>query len=86
MQGGGYTKLKDTVIDQNGYKKYYDKRAKAPYLFNDSTKVLITYEDEKSIKEKCKYVKKNNLAGIFFWEYFNDPKEYLVNEIHKNLD
>ncbi len=86
VQGGGYTKLKDTMIDQNGYKKYYDKKAKAPYLFNDSTKVLITYEDEKSIKGKCKYVKKNKLAGIFFWEYFNDPKEYLINAIHKNLD
>lgn len=86
VQGGGYTKLKDTMIDQNGFKKYYDKKAKAPYLFNDSTKVLITYEDEKSVKGKCKYIKKNQLAGIFFWEYFNDPKEYLINEIHKSLD
>ncbi|MCE6987734.1 glycoside hydrolase family 18 protein [Dyadobacter sp. CY323] len=85
-QGAGYTKLKDTLIDQNGYKKYYDKKAKAPYLFNESTRILITYEDEKSIKEKCDYVKKNNLAGIFFWEYFNDPKEYLINEISRNLD
>jgi chitinase len=48
--------------------------------------VLITYEDEKSIKGKCKYIKKHKLAGIFFWEYFNDPKEYLINAIHKNLD
>ena len=86
VQGGGYTKLKDTMIDQNGYKKYYDKKARAPYLFNDSTKVLISYEDEKSIKDKCKYIKKNNLAGIFFWEYFSDPKEYLITEISKNLD
>lgn len=86
VQGGGYTKLKDTMIDQNGFKKYYDKKAKSPYLFNDSTRVLITYEDEKSVKGKCKYIKKNKLAGIFFWEYFNDPKEYLINEIHKNLD
>jgi chitinase len=86
VQGGGYTKLKDTLIDQNGYKKYYDKKARAPYLFNDSTKVLITYEDEKSIKGKCKYIKKKKLAGIFFWEYFSDPKEYLLTEISKNLE
>jgi chitinase len=86
VPGGGYTKLKDTLISQSGYKKYYDKKARAPYLFNDSTKVFITYEDEKSIKDKCDYVKKNKLAGIFFWEYFNDPKEYLINEISRNLD
>ncbi|KAA0993698.1 glycoside hydrolase family 18 protein [Dyadobacter aurulentus] len=86
VQGGGYTKLKDTLIDQNGYKKYYDKKAKAPYLFNDSTKVLITYEDEKTIALKCRYIKKNKLAGIFFWEYFSDPKGYLLSEISEKLD
>ena len=85
VQGGGYTKIKDTMIDQNGYKKYYDKKAKAPYLFNAESKVFITYEDEKSIKGKCKYIKKNKLAGIFFWEYFSDPKGYLLTEISKDL-
>jgi chitinase len=86
VQGGGYTKLKDTMINQNGYVKYYDKRAKAPYLFNASTKVLITYDDEKSVNDKCKYVKKNKLAGVFFWEYFSDPKGYLLNEITADLN
>lgn len=84
-QGGGYTKIKDTMIGQNGYKRFWDKRAKAPYLFNKDTKVFVTYDDEKSIKEKIKYVKKHNLAGIFFWEYFSDPKEYLLNTIDKKL-
>jgi chitinase len=86
VQGGGYTKLKDSIIGQEGYKKYYDKRAKAPYLFNEKSKVFITYEDEKSIRLKCKYIKKHKLAGMFFWEYFNDPKEYLINVIDKNLN
>lgn len=84
-QGGGYTKIKDTMIRQNGYKRFWDKRAKAPYLFNKDTKVFVTYDDEKSIKEKIKYIKKNNLAGIFFWEYFSDPQEYLLNTIDTKL-
>ncbi|WP_026461550.1 glycoside hydrolase family 18 protein [Adhaeribacter aquaticus] len=84
-KGGGYTEIKDNLIGQQGYKRYWDKKAKAPYLFNDNTKVFITYEDEKSIKAKCRYIRKNNLAGIFFWEYFNDPKEYLINAIHQHL-
>jgi chitinase len=84
-QGGGYTKIKDTMIGKNGYKRFWDKHAKAPYLFNKDSRVFVTYDDEKSIKEKIKYVKKNNLAGIFFWEYFSDPQEYLLNIIHKNL-
>jgi len=86
VQGGGYTKIKDTLINQNGYTKYYDKKAKAPYLFNPETRVFITYEDEKTVKAKCKYIIKNKLAGIFFWEYFSDPKGYLLSEINADLN
>jgi chitinase len=34
-RGGGYSYLKDSVVNQNGYKRYWDRRAKAPYLFNE---------------------------------------------------
>lgn len=84
-QGGGYTKIKERMIGQNGYKKFWDKEAKAPYLFNSETRVFITYEDEKSVKEKVNYVKGNKLGGVFFWEYLEDPKEYLLNAIDKHL-
>jgi chitinase len=73
------------MIGQNGYKRFWDKRAKAPYLFNRDTKVFVTYDDEKSVTEKIRYIKKHKLAGIFFWEYSSDPKEYLLNTIHKKL-
>ncbi|MDQ3291899.1 MAG: glycoside hydrolase family 18 protein [Bacteroidota bacterium] len=84
-QGGGYSDIKDAMINQQGYKRYWDRKAKAPYLFNSESKVFITYDDEKSIKQKCKYIQKNKLAGIFFWEYFRDPKEYLISTIHQVL-
>lgn len=85
-QGGGFAKLKNEFINKNGYKSYWDKHAKAPYLFNPATKVFITYDDKRSIKLKTKYIKKNKLAGIFFWEYFNDPDENLLNVIDKSLN
>lgn len=85
-QAGGYTKLKESVINQNGYTRYWDKKAQAPYLFNPDKKVFITYDDEKSTKLKAKYVKKHKLAGVFFWEYFSDPKEHLLNVLNKTLN
>lgn len=81
VRGGGYTYLKDSVVNQNGYKRYWDKKAKAPYLFNSEKKVFITYDDEKSIKEKCKYIKKYDLAGAMFWEYSSDRNGYLLKVI-----
>ena len=84
-RGGGFTYLKDSLIDQKGFKAYRDRKAKAPYLFNDSTKQFISYDDERSVKNKCRYVKKNKLGGVMFWEYSSDMKKYLLTAIDKNL-
>jgi len=84
-RGGGFTFLKDSVVDKNGFKRYWDDRAKAPYLFNADKKMFISYDDEQSVAEKCKYVRKHHLAGAMFWEYFSDRKEYLLKVIADNF-
>jgi chitinase len=77
-RAGGFTYLKDSLVNKNGYKQYWDRKAKAPYLFNREKKIFITYDNEKSVKQKCKYVKRHQLAGAMFWEYFSDRKQYLL--------
>lgn len=84
-EGGGYTMLKESLINKNGYKAYRDKKAKAPYLYNAGEKKFITYEDEWSVREKCKFVLQNKLAGVMFWEYNSDPGEYLLSEVNRTL-
>jgi chitinase len=86
VRGGGFTFLKDSLINQRGFKTYWDKRAKAPYLFNDSTRQFISYDDERSVRNKIKYVKKRKLGGVMFWEYSSDLKKYLLNTIEENLE
>lgn len=81
--GGGFTYLKDSIINRKGFTRFWDSTAKAPYLFNDSTKVFISYDDEESVKAKCEYVKKYHLGGAMFWEYNDDKKEYLLKTIAK---
>jgi chitinase len=80
-RGGGFTYLKDSLVNRNGYKEYWDATAKAPYLFNEEKKIFISYDNERSVKEKCKYVKQHHLAGAMFWEYNSDKKEYLLKVI-----
>lgn len=85
-RGGGFNYLKDSLENKKGYVKYWDNKAKAPYLFNPQTKVFITYDDERSIREKCSYIKKNKLAGAMFWEYSHDKKELLIDVINKEFN
>ncbi|MGL5151714.1 MAG: glycosyl hydrolase family 18 protein [Clostridium sp.] len=51
----------------SGLKEYWDDSAKAPYLYNESTGAFFTYDNPRSIQEKVKYVKQNNLGGMIAW-------------------
>jgi chitinase len=81
----GYSYIKDSLVNKKGYKEYRDTVAKAPYLLNSETGDVLSYDDEESVREKCKYVLANKLGGVMFWEYDSDPKKYLLNEIDKSL-
>lgn len=83
--GGGYTYIKDSLVNQKGFKYYRDHHAKAPYLFNASTNQFISYDDEWSVKNKCRYVNKKDMGGVMFWEYSGDKKEYLLDEMNQDL-
>lgn len=86
FRAGGFTYLKDSIININGFSRYWDTAAKAPYLFNKDKKVFISYDDEESIREKCEYVKKYKLAGGMFWEYNSDKKQYLLKTLAQAFD
>lgn len=85
--GGGYgpdySGLAADYIDKNGYVKYWDDEAKAPWLFNGST--FLSYDDERSIREKCQYVKNNGYGGIFYWEHKCDTTGALLSAMKNTL-
>lgn len=83
--GGGYTFLKDSLVNQKGFIRYWDKESEAPFLFNAEKKTIIVYDDEQSVKLKCDYIRKHKLGGAMFWEYFSDPKLYLLKTINREL-
>lgn len=83
--GGGYSYIKDSLVNKKGYVRYWDEESKAPYLFNKEEKHFITYDDEESVKLKSDYIKKHGLAGAMFWTYFSDPKLYLLKALNKEL-
>jgi chitinase len=82
-RGGGYTFIKDSIAIRPGFVRYWDENAKAPYLFNTETRQLVSFDDEESVKLKCAYVKEHNMAGVMFWQYASDPKEYLLTAINE---
>ena len=72
-------------INANGFTRYWDDTAKAPYLWNPAEKTFISYEDEESIKLKIEYLKQRGLGGVMFWEYSADVDKKLLNAVVENL-
>ena len=72
-------------INANGFTRYWDETAKAPYLWNPAERTFISYEDEESIKLKIEYLKQRGLGGVMFWEYSADVDKKLLNAVVENL-
>ena len=81
--GPDYSELREKYINVNGFTRFWDDEAKAPYLFDGQT--FITYDDEESIQHKCEYVSREELGGIMFWEYECDKTHSLLDVMHKSL-
>ena len=66
--------------------EYWDDTAKAPWLFDTATNTFISYDNPKSIKIKCDYVKTKGVAGIFWWDYGSDSTGDLITAVNEKLN
>jgi chitinase len=80
-----YSTLARDYLDRQGFKRLWDRVARAPYLWNAETATLISYDDPASLKEKAAFVKKHHLGGVMYWEHSHDPGETLLNALFQSL-
>jgi chitinase len=81
--GPGYGEISKNYLGKNGYVRYFDQEAQAPYLFNGST--FISYDDSQSITQKVHFLKKEGLRGIMYWEHSCDDTRELLQALHKEM-
>ena len=79
-----YAAIASTMLGQ-GYDRYWDAAASAPYLYNAEKQIFVSYEDPQSLALKCKYVNEHHLKGAMFWDYAGDPSGTLLGAIDEGL-
>ena len=85
-QGVAYKNFTAWFSDTSGYTYYWDKNAKAPWQYNSRDKLFASFDDERSIQQKTKFIRKKNLGGIMFWELSQDkPQQGLVEIMYQSL-
>lgn len=76
-----WPRLQASYIDRNGFRRYWDEQAQAPYLWNAQTRGFISYEDPQSLRAKAAYVKVQGLGGVMYWEQSLDPDNQLFDAL-----
>jgi chitinase len=76
-----YAQLVESVIDKQGFVRYWDAGARSPYLWNRTSRSFISYEDPQSLAIKRCYVQDMHLGGMMFWELSLDRNDELLDVI-----
>jgi chitinase len=69
------------LVNAQGFVRYWDATAEAPFLYNAESKTFITYNDAEAEAARTAYVKKMGLGGLMFWQYGGDPGNVLLDAI-----
>ncbi len=80
-----FDELRDDYINKNGFIRFWDEEAKAPFLWNAAEQKLISYDDVESIRHKSHYIKARGLGGAMFWEYSNNFGLELLDALYHEL-
>jgi chitinase len=68
----GYSRFPQAFSAKDGFVKFWDSTAKAPYMYNAEKKLFVTYDDEESLRAKTQYAADQQLSGIMFWQLTHD--------------
>ena len=80
-----YTVIAKNYLGGGEFQQLWDDVAKAPYILNTSTGEYISYDNARSIAEKCKYSKISGIKGVMFWDYSEDTTGTLMKAIYDEM-
>ncbi|KAK7692167.1 hypothetical protein QCA50_003788 [Cerrena zonata] len=59
----------------------FDECSQTPYLYNETSQLMVSFDDAKSFSAKGNFIKENNLRGFAIWESAGDNNDILLNSI-----
>ena len=68
---GALTYYRSITIPE-GYSEQWDSEACAPYIADSDGKLVLGFENPRSIALKCDFIRQNGLLGAMYWDYAGD--------------
>ncbi len=57
------------------YTSQWDSVAQVPYLTDQEGRVVLGYDNARSLRGKCKFARKHHLRGVMYWDYHGDDSQ-----------
>ena len=73
-----YVDYKDIKIDGSKYSIQWDATAMVPYVTDATGKMVLNYDDAKSVGLKAEYVQQKKLAGAMYWNIEADDAAHTL--------
>ena len=73
-----YVDYKDIKIDQSKYSVQWDAAAMVPYVTDATGKMVLNYDDERSVGLKAEYARDKKLAGAMYWNIEADDASHTL--------
>ncbi|KAJ1516140.1 hypothetical protein HMI55_002892 [Coelomomyces lativittatus] len=78
----GYQK----ILQDPEFRHYWDENAKASFSYSQTKSEFATYDTQKGVQEKAKWVKANRLGGMMIWKMGeDDPNNHLIRTARNEL-
>jgi len=87
-RGEGGNNYRDLILKmRQGYQRFWDEGAQAPWLYNAQERVFYSFDDPQSVTLKAQYIKQHGMGGVMFWEISADDDEgTLTSTIYHELN
>jgi len=69
---GDWNVLARTRLKNSRYVRYWEARARVPWLYDSTSGTWVSYDDPQSVGEKVRYVREHGLGGVVIWELGGD--------------
>jgi chitinase len=66
--------IAERYLAQRGVRRHWHDSAKVPWLYDATARVMISYDDPESLRDKARYARDQNLGGVMIWELSQDDE------------
>ena len=73
-----YDQIKKIYLNKTSCSYKWHDKSKVPYLYCPHDEIFVSFDDERSVKEKVTYAELKRLRGVVFWKLSGDDDSHTL--------